>query len=75
VGGGPPTLHVLFFVSQFPTQAEGIRGLVVLTLAKVRRTTEVEPKDLIVQIQPRSNRSETLSEINAALRVDLEVRI
>jgi hypothetical protein len=46
---------ISFFVVQIPTQAKGVRRFVELALGEIRRTAEVEPEDLIVQIQT-SNR-------------------
>jgi hypothetical protein len=74
----PPTksaTHVASFLlaPQFPTKAKRVRRFVVLALNEKLRTTLVKAKDLVVQIQTRDNRSKTLSEVDAALGVDLEV--
>src|ERR1700680_4252966 len=60
---------------QVPVQAEGVRRFVEFALSKILGAAVVEAEDLVVQIQTGGDRGEALSEINAALRVDLEVRV
>jgi hypothetical protein len=63
------------FVPQIPAEAETVGGFVVLALTEVRCASEVESEHFVIQVQTRGDRGKALSQINAALRVHLKVRI
>lgn len=62
-------------VVQIPTQAEGVRRLVVLPLSPIGFATKVEPEHFVVQVQTLRNRGEAFPKIKAALCVHLEVGV